>query len=283
MGFGLSGAQGGAASGWMGSVRHAQVGKLSSGEGGGLLSITLPGGWCYGISGWRLTPAQILDGAGARGCAVGSARLPTGLWNDYRVLLRGLRRPRSTLSSLWWTRGGRRRVVGLIVVQLFLKIVGLRCTLLFMQTLLSADLRKNLFKVLDRVASMDEPVEILKHGKPIAIIGPSPGVSPQNRKPSIDLDAISRFCKQHQIANFSLFGSILRDDFDKTSDVDVLVDTKGRRLTFKEECRMLDSLETMFGRKVDMLTTLTLESPTMNPYLKTSISTTARLIHHEGT
>ena len=151
----------------------------------------------------------------------------------------------------------------------------------FMRTLLSADLRKNLFKVLNRVACQKEPVEILKHGKPIAILGPVPGVARHNRKPSIDLDAISCFCKQYLVERFFLFGSILRQDFDKTSDVDVLVDTKGRRLTFKEECRMLDSLESRFGRKVDLLTMTALESSTMNPYLKASISTTARLIHHE--
>jgi uncharacterized protein len=151
----------------------------------------------------------------------------------------------------------------------------------FMQTLLSADLRKNLFKVLDRVARQEEPIEVLKHGKPIAVIGPASGVAHQDRKPVIDLDAISRFCKQHSVERFFLFGSILRHDFDKTSDVDVLVDTKGRRLTFKEECQMLDALEVMFGRKVDMLTMASLESPTMNPFLKASISKTARLIHHE--
>jgi predicted nucleotidyltransferase len=61
-------------------------------------------------------------------------------------------------------------------------------------------------------------------------------------------------------------------------DVDVLVDTCGRHLSFKEECRMLDSLEAMFGRKVDLMTKDALESM-MNPYLKASISSTARLVH----
>jgi predicted nucleotidyltransferase len=42
---------------------------------------------------------------------------------------------------------------------------------------------------------------------------------------------------------------------------------------------MIDSLETMFKHKVDLLTTSALESPSMNPHLKDSISSTARLVH----
>jgi uncharacterized protein len=99
------------------------------------------------------------------------------------------------------------------------------------------------------------------------------------RKPTIPLDEIAQFCRQFQVSRLFLFGSILRDDFDETSDVDVLVDTCGRHLSFKEECKMLDNLETMFGRKIDLLTKDALESPSMNPHLKASISSTAKLVH----
>jgi len=151
-----------------------------------------------------------------------------------------------------------------------------------MKSMQSAILRKNLFKTLDQIATDGMPLEILRHGKPIAVLGPSTSVAPQRRKPLIDLNAISDFCKQHQVAKFFLFGSILRDNFDENSDVDVLVDTKGRALKFREECRMLDTLEAMFGRKVDLLTKDAVDSPSMNPYLKASITSTARLVHDEA-
>jgi hypothetical protein len=38
----------------------------------------------------------------------------------------------------------------------------------------------------------------------------------------------------------------------------------------------------MFGRKVDLLTKDTVDSPSMNPYLKASITSTARLVHDEA-
>jgi len=61
-----------------------------------------------------------------------------------------------------------------------------------------------------------------------------------------------------------------------------MVDTQGRSLIFKEECRMLDTLEAMFGRKVHLLTKDAVDSPSMNPYLKASITSTARLVHDEA-
>jgi predicted nucleotidyltransferase len=40
----------------------------------------------------------------------------------------------------------------------------------------------------------------------------------------IDVDKIADFCRRHHIRRLSLFGSVLRDDFGTTSDVDVLVE-----------------------------------------------------------
>jgi len=125
-------------------------------------------------------------------------------------------------------------------------------------------------------------VEIMRHGKSVAVLGPSTQIPAPKRKPLINLDAIAKFCKQHQIKRFFLFGSILRDDFDENSDVDVLIDTKGRRLGFREECNMLDFLEAMFGRKVNLVTEDAIESPSMNPYLKASILPSLRLVYDEA-
>lgn len=40
----------------------------------------------------------------------------------------------------------------------------------------------------------------------------------------IPTDEIRAFCRKHKVSRLSLFGSVLRDDFNEESDVDVLVE-----------------------------------------------------------
>lgn len=71
----------------------------------------------------------------------------------------------------------------------------------------------------------------------------------------IDREKIAQFCRERGIKRLSLFGSVVRDDFDpEHSDVDVLVEflpgqTPGYGFV---HCR--DALESMMGRKVDLVT-----------------------------
>ena len=44
-----------------------------------------------------------------------------------------------------------------------------------------------------------------------------------NARIDISPEKVTAFCKRWQIAELALFGSVLRDDFDPESDVDVLV------------------------------------------------------------
>ena len=70
----------------------------------------------------------------------------------------------------------------------------------------------------------------------------------------IDREKIAEFCRKWRITEFSLFGSVLRDDFRPDSDVDVLV-------TFAPEARiglcelydMEEELNAIIGRKVDLV------------------------------
>lgn len=41
---------------------------------------------------------------------------------------------------------------------------------------------------------------------------------------SADREKIAEFCRAHNIRRLSIFGSVLREDFGPTSDVDVLVE-----------------------------------------------------------
>jgi prevent-host-death family protein len=142
-------------------------------------------------------------------------------------------------------------------------------------------LRRELYNRLDQVARTKAPIEVLRFGRPVAVLAPAPSARPSRRKPTIDLDAIADFCRRYDVDGFSLFGSILRDDFGETSDVDVLLDTP-RSLGFRETCRMLDELEAMFGRKVDMLTRAAVLSPDMNAHRRASILSSARLLYERA-
>jgi predicted nucleotidyltransferase len=68
-------------------------------------------------------------------------------------------------------------------------------------------------------------------------------------------DAIEKFCQRWQIAEFALFGSVLREDFRPDSDIDVLVTfAQAARWSLFDLVTMQDELAEIFGRPVDLLT-----------------------------
>lgn len=78
--------------------------------------------------------------------------------------------------------------------------------------------------------------------------------SKQKHRLDVPKKAIADFCRRHSIRRLALFGSVLRDDFNANSDVDVLVEfERGHRpgLAFFE---MEDELSRILGRKVDLNT-----------------------------
>lgn len=148
-----------------------------------------------------------------------------------------------------------------------------------MKTIRATNLRKILYETLATLKRNREPIEIVLGGRPVAVLVPSPVLDPRRRKPLVDLDAVAAFCKKHKVKSFALFGSILREDFDAKSDVDVLVDFD-RHIDFHEECRMIDDLEAMFGRKVDMIERGSLDR--LNARRRDSIKSSARTIYEEA-
>jgi hypothetical protein len=70
----------------------------------------------------------------------------------------------------------------------------------------------------------------------------------------IDRDRLARFCRRWKVAEFALFGSVLRDDFRPDSDVDVLVAfAPDANWSLFDLVRMEDELSELFGRRVDLV------------------------------
>lgn len=92
----------------------------------------------------------------------------------------------------------------------------------------------------------------------------------------IDRHRIAEFCRRWKVTEFSLFGSVLRDDFRPDSDVDVL-------LTFEPDApwtlwdlsRMRMELEEIFDRKVDLVEKKALK----NPFRRHAILADQRVIY----
>lgn len=69
-------------------------------------------------------------------------------------------------------------------------------------------------------------------------------------------ETISEFCRRNRISRLSLFGSVLREDFNEDSDIDVLVEFEPAHVPgFIRLAGMeMELSELLGGRKVDMRT-----------------------------
>jgi predicted nucleotidyltransferase len=97
-------------------------------------------------------------------------------------------------------------------------------------------------------------------------------------KPHIELprEKIAEFCRRWKITEFSLFGSVLRDDFRPDSDVDVLVTFESdASWSLWDLAKMQEELKAMFGRDVDIV-----EKPALrNPFRKHEILRTHQVVY----
>ena len=65
--------------------------------------------------------------------------------------------------------------------------------------------------------------------------------------------ALADFCKRWRVAELSLFGSVLRDDYGRRSDIDVLVEFAPDGVPGIEFVTMAAELSRLFGWPVDLL------------------------------
>ena len=96
---------------------------------------------------------------------------------------------------------------------------------------------------------------------------------------TVTRDQIAAFCERWKIARFELFGSVVRDDFDAESDVDVLVVfSPDARVSLFDLVHAQDELGELFGRPVDLVERLAIER-SQNWIRRKSILQSAQLVY----
>ena len=91
----------------------------------------------------------------------------------------------------------------------------------------------------------------------------------------ISRDALDRFCQRYQIRKLSLFGSVLRDDFQPDSDIDVLVEYEpNAQTTLLDMAAQEIELGQILGRKVDLRT-----AQDLSRYFRERVINTAEMLY----
>ena len=98
----------------------------------------------------------------------------------------------------------------------------------------------------------------------------------------IPIIKIETLCRKWKIKELSLFGSVLRDDFDPTkSDIDILIEFYPGTYWGLEIVDMKDELEKIFKRPVDFLNKKSIEK-SHNPYRKKEILGSYEVIYEQA-
>jgi len=90
------------------------------------------------------------------------------------------------------------------------------------------------------------------------------------------LEAINTLCRSHRVSRLYAFGSVLTEDFNDKSDIDLMVDFEDMQL-FDYADNYFDlkfSLEEVLARPVDLVE----EKAIRNPYFRKAVDRTKRLI-----
>ena len=98
------------------------------------------------------------------------------------------------------------------------------------------------------------------------------------KRTNIDIpkNKIEDFCKRWKIAEFSIFGSALREDFSHKSDIDVLVSFEPDiPWSLFDWVDMIEELQRIFGREVDLVE----KSGLRNPFRRREILNNRQVIY----
>lgn len=98
----------------------------------------------------------------------------------------------------------------------------------------------------------------------------------------IDPKILANLCQENKIKELAVFGSILRDDFDENSDIDLLVSyqpTAKRGLI--QKIQMIETLKLLFNRDVDLVSKKAIQN-SHNWIRRQNILDSAEVIYAEG-
>ena len=99
---------------------------------------------------------------------------------------------------------------------------------------------------------------------------------------NVDESKLINFCQQNQILELSVFGSVLREDFKETSDIDFLVVFDPQiQLSLMDLVGIQYELEELIGRKVDLVEKRSIEN-SHNWIRRKNILEAATLIYESG-
>lgn len=89
-------------------------------------------------------------------------------------------------------------------------------------------------------------------------------------------DDIAAFCRRWRVAELALFGSVLREDFGRDSDVDVLVSFEsGAAWSLLDLVTMQEELSAIVGRPVDLIE----EAALRNPFRRSAIVSSKQVVY----
>ncbi len=91
---------------------------------------------------------------------------------------------------------------------------------------------------------------------------------------NLSQEEIKQFCQRHSIRKLSLFGSVLRDDFARESDVDVLVEFEPEKTPGLAIITMEDELSSIINRQIDLRT-----SADLSRYFREQVLASAMVIY----
>jgi uncharacterized protein len=93
---------------------------------------------------------------------------------------------------------------------------------------------------------------------------------------SLNYKEILSICNKYKINEFSIFGSSLRDDFSKDSDIDVMVSfQKDSNISLFDLIEIEQGLSKLLGRDIDLVEKESLK----NPIRKKNILATREIIY----
>jgi predicted nucleotidyltransferase len=82
-----------------------------------------------------------------------------------------------------------------------------------------------------------------------------------NNLSKIPTNKIAEFCRRWKIRELSVFGSILTDNFNRESDVDIMIDFEAdAEWSLLDHVRMQLEIQTILRRKVDLIGKRALEA-----------------------